>query len=452
MNNILILIPDGTGIRNYLYSALLSELKGKVNLTFWSTLPIEAFQEVKSLHGIEFDFKQITLHVENVRTRLFRESATYARLIFNTRQVHNKTIQTTWNYNPKRLKLKILYKIAQYLGARASKDYNSILNLEQKSQLAWSSSIIEKYKSELTEKKITKIFITHQRIANLNPICIAAKELCIEVLTVIYSWDNLPKARLNVMADKYLVWSEHMKREMQTYYPEISKEKVIVTGTPQFEFYLKPEHIISRDEFAKKYNLYPNKKWILYSGDDTLTSPYDQYYLNDLAIHLREQSDFQIIFRRSPADFSNRFDVVLSKFKDLIISIDPDWYHEDGVWGATYARMNDISLLVNLTYHCDAVVNVGSTMAFDFGMYSKACFYINYDQPNFKNWSVNTIYELQHFKSMPNKNAVGWVNSKDDFYKVMRSNNTSINVKPWFNKIVYDHKNASKNILEELIK
>jgi hypothetical protein len=40
------------------------------------------------------------------------------------------------------------------------------------------------------------------------PICIAAKELNIPVITAIYSWDNLPKARLAVQADKYIVWSD----------------------------------------------------------------------------------------------------------------------------------------------------------------------------------------------------------------------------------------------------
>ena len=57
-------------------------------------------------------------------------------------------------------------------------------------------------------------------------------------ITFIFSWDNLPKARLAVEADLYLVWSQWMKDEMRDYYPEISEEKVKLVGTPQFEFYL----------------------------------------------------------------------------------------------------------------------------------------------------------------------------------------------------------------------
>ena len=452
--NILFLIPDGMGIRNYLYSNLLSVLKDKSDFIFWSTLPLEAFNEVKNLHQIDFEFKQIKLPIENIKTRLFRESVIFARLIHNTELVQNSTILNNWNYNSKGLKLKILMNLAQFIGKKISKNYNAILKLEQKSRNAWDKKIIQDYKKELQEKKIIRIFITHQRVANLLPICLAAQELGIEVVTVIYSWDNLPKARLNVVADKYLVWSEYMKKEMQIYYPEISQEKVIVTGTPQFEFYNQKERIISRDEFAKKYNLNSQKKWILYSGDDILTSPYDQDYLNDLTFCLKNKTDIQLIFRRCPADFSTRFDEVLNQNKELIISIDPDWNIGKEGWGSNFPKINDVNLLVNLAYHCETVINVGSTMAFDFGMFNKSCFYLNYNQPHAQNWSVETIYNFQHFRSMPTKKSVGWINSKEDFYKIIDevlNQNSSVNAKEWFKIIVNDYQNVSKNIQKELL-
>lgn len=143
----------------------------------------------------------------------------------------------------------------------------------------------------------------------------------IPTATVIYSWDNLPKARLALRADNYLVWSDYMKNELNLYYPEIKLEQIHVTGTPQFEFYGDSDNIIDKEVFYEKYNLDPNKKIICFSGDDTKTSPDDPSYLNDVAEEITKanlQNEYQILLRRCPVDLSSRFDKVLDQYKDLI--------------------------------------------------------------------------------------------------------------------------------------
>ena len=113
-----------------------------------------------------------------------------------------------------------------------------------------------------------------------------------------------------------------MKNEFKIYYPEIHPDKIIVSGTPQFDFYNDKSKIIERDIFAK-HNL-DVKKWILYSGCDSLTSPYDQFYLSDLAEAIYNNGNkYEIIFRRCPTDFSDRFDNVIKKYYNLINVIDP---------------------------------------------------------------------------------------------------------------------------------
>lgn len=53
-------------------------------------------------------------------------------------------------------------------------------------------------------------------------------------------------------------------------------------------------------------------------------------------------------------------------------------------------------------------------MAHDFAMFNKPCLYLNYDTVKDENWSVKTIYKYQHFRSMKNLDAVGWLSSKKD--------------------------------------
>ena len=63
-NHILFLVPDGVGIKNYLYSDFISHLKQDADITIWSPLAEEAFAEVKRVHQLEFNYKQITLSPE----------------------------------------------------------------------------------------------------------------------------------------------------------------------------------------------------------------------------------------------------------------------------------------------------------------------------------------------------------------------------------------------------
>lgn len=445
-NKVLLLFPDGVGIRNYLYSDVVQHLKEHADLIIWFPLPEAAFEEVKTLHNLQFEFKQIKLEPEGIFTRVFRESATFGRLILNSTKTNNDTILTNWNYYPKTLKLKILNKVFMTLGFWASKSYDRILMLESKAQNHWSLSVINKYKNDLEALNLSSIFIAHQRVASLMPICIAAKELNIPVITAIYSWDNLPKARLAVQADKYIVWSDYMKEEMLLYYPEIPQSDVIVTGTPQFEFYSQSERIIPREEFAQKYGLNPNKKWICFSGDDIKTSPYDPDYLNDIAETVSkfdESEKPQLIFRRCPVDFSDRYDTTLQKYADIIVPINPLWNtpKSNGNWGAVFPMIDDINMQVNLAYHCELVVNLGSTMAHDFAMLDKPCFYCNYNPSKSEKWNVKTIYNFQHFRSMENLDAVGWLNSKEEVFDKIRyglanPNKVGKDRKKWMQKIV----------------
>ncbi len=454
---ILFLIPDGVGIRNYLYSDVLKYLKQEADIVFWSPLPEKAFDEVKVSHDINIKYQNIKLLPESLFSRLFREAATYARLKYNSAKIKNLTILNNWRKEKKNFKLRQLYTVAEKIGSWSSKKYDRILSLEQKSKKYWNRSVIDQYKKDLRLLNPTSVFIPHQRVAGLMPVCLAAKELNIPVISAIYSWDNLPKARLAVQADKYIAWSDYMKEEMRIYYPEIPQENVIVTGTPQFEFYSQPKRIISRKDFADKYGLDINKQWICYSGDDVLTSPYDQDYLKDIAESLIDNNEIQILFRRCPVDFSERYDTVLNKYRNLIVSVNPEWHTTKLGWVSFFPKISDVDLLVNVTYHCDLVINVGSTMAHDFAVFDKPCLYINYDQKHSQNWSVKTIYNYQHFRSMDNLDAVGWLTSKEEITNKINQalqNPKTIGKdrRKWLNKIIqHPLEENSKKIAQVLL-
>jgi hypothetical protein len=448
---ILLFAPDGTGIKNYLYSRVFSTTSE--HITLFHNFDDDTLSHLDSTIKVN-DYRTIPKYKESVKEKFLRELIHTARLNYNAKNEANPTILAFRKKNHGTLKLKLFYAMVTLVSKRFKK-YDSILKLEKKyNQSLKRNPFYKEVQALLKQARPDVVFCTHQRALKAPTVFMAARDLGISTATVIYSWDNIPKARLALRADKYLVWSQYMKTELERMYPEIAAEKVEVTGTPQFEFYNDPKNIIERSLFYKSYGLDPQKKLICFSGDDVKTSPYDPHYLNDLAESLSsEKEKYQIIFRRCPVDLTGRYDWVVKKFPDLIVEIPPLWNFNSKVWTAVYPTLEDVKLLVSLAYYCDAVLNVGSTMAFDFGMFGKPCVYINYDHIADKNWSVNTIYRYQHFRSMPSKKAVYWLNSKEEIAQLMAEvmSHPKTEIAEWFEVVVNHVDTASDKIIKELV-
>lgn len=449
---ILLLFPDGVGIRNYLYSDVFKGMEEE--LVLFHAFDTKTEQAVKYITAIQ-NMLSIPKYTESLKEKFLRELICLARLKYNAKLVNNSSILTNWKSNHKGVFKTLFYKFIEITSDGFS-SYKRILKLEKRYQKTIrNSSFYNEVRETLVAIAPKKLFCSHQRGVQCAPIFAAAQDLGIETITVIYSWDNLPKARMALKADKYLVWSDYMLQELKLYYPEINSKQIFVTGTPQFECYQQTENIIPKEEFYNRYNLDIHKKIICYSGDDVLTCPDDPQYLADIADELIKNNldaDYQILLRRCPVDISRRFDAVISKYPDLIKQAPPFWnFESNSSWTTIYPLPEDVKLLVSTAYYSDIVVNLGSTMAFDFGMFKKHCIYINYDQEYKVNpdWSVKWIYKLQHFKSMPNTEAVLWWNSKKSLVSLIESFKSDYdieNIQRWSKIIIGNSDNASQNI------
>lgn len=451
---LLLLIPDGVGIRNYLYSDVLKYCKERdIQVAVLHKLDNAVIQEAEKLHNITLESYELVLTEQSFLIRLIRESTTYARLRINAKKVNNPTILTNWKTGRGSIKLKLLYFFANLFGTCLN-TYSQVEAVE-KLMFGLESNKAKQYYKIFEEIKPDVLFCTHQRVAEISPFMIAARQMGIKTATAIFSWDNLPKARLPIRCDKYFVWSEYMKRELMTYYPEIVESSIDVTGTPQFDFYKKSELIESRDGFAARYGLDPLKKWVLFTGDDKTTSPYDALYLRDLAEALQDEKNIQLLFREVPVENTLRYSEILKSFP--IKHVKPLWIKSE-LWSFSYPLFDDVAMLVNLAYHCSVVVNVGSTLAHDFAQFNNPALYINYDQDNSVNWSVNTIYSFQHFRSMTDKSAVGWINNREEIKeKVMTAIHSPEEIAQkrmkWMETIIGVNDNLSAELLvKDLLK
>jgi hypothetical protein len=457
--NIFVFLPDGIGLKNFVFTNFKDKSeKFGYSVTYWNNtvFPIKE----------ELGFNEII--IKNAKNHFFSDLCKRGK----------RRIELKISYLKSQDKNYLAYSIEQsYKGYKnfiksfitdlivlffsSSKGVRALTKLINK--LERNTNYYKESFNKLSLNKPSFLFCTNQRpILAVAPI-LAARDLKIPTATFIFSWDNLPKATLVVEADYYFVWSNFMKEELQKYYPTIKENQIKITGTPQFEPHYNKNLLKPKEIFFNENNLDLNKKYICFSGDDVTTSPYDEYYLQDLAETVeslnKEGYNLGVIYRKCPVDFTEREDKILKKYNDIIYPINPKWENLGSSWNKVMPLKEDLQLLSNTICNSILVINIGSSMVFDSVIHKVPCAYINYntEKVNTSLWDINKIYKFIHFRSMPSKKAVLWVNKKEDYKLIIKdvlNNNYSLKeTKNWFNIITCSpQNNASENFIKEINK
>ncbi|MBT8309605.1 MAG: UDP-glycosyltransferase [Flavobacteriaceae bacterium] len=454
-----ILLPDGIGLRNFAYTKFYEYANSAGDETiFWNATPFNlsdiGIKELKIPSGALHKFTEVYKNArKNIELRHFEKRT--------KNQIYRSYKFPRSNSNLKSILKNLMTSTIIFFNSTRSgleRVRQKVIDLEK------STSYYKACLEQLQREMPKVVFCTNQRPSVAIAPIEAAKSLGIPTVTFIFSWDNLPKATMVLETDYYLVWSDHMKNELLFYYPYINEEQIIITGTPQFEGHFDQSTISSKEDFYKEYGLSLNKRYICFSGDDITTSPNDQYYLEDTAKAVKTLNenghDIGIIFRRCPVDFSERYDFVLENYKDIIVPIAPKWDQAGEVWNAIKPTKEDTKLLANTAEYTDLVINVGSSMVYDYICHEKPCAFINYNTGInvLPSWRIEKIYKYVHFKSMPNKKAVIWINDKNAISEIIKNAIDSdhlqelAHAKNWFDKIIHDPENASRNIWDALSK
>ncbi len=407
---VFILLPSGIALRNFAFTNFNEIAKSKnLDIVYWNSTPF-------SIEKLGYN----EIRLDNIKTHWLTDILKTARkeieLNLNIKRTKDN-VYNAYRFPRSNKSIKILIKnviiklvIALYSSKKGLEEVRVLINKKERSTYYYKTCI-----DTLKNEKPDFVFCTNQRIIDAVAPLLAARDLKIPTGTFIFSWDNLPKATLVVDADYYFVWSDFMKKEMQEYYPLVDSNKVIITGTPQFESHFDTNILLSKNDFYDLYNLDKSKEYICFSGDDLTTSPDDPKYLEDFARAVTSLNNkgynLGILFRKCPVDFSGRYHFLLSEYKDVIVEVAPKWENINNTWNTMLPTKADSVLLSNTIAHSLFVVNLGSSMVFDYATFNKPCAYFNYNQKeqlNF-NWDIYKCYNYVHFRSMP-KEAVVYLN------------------------------------------
>jgi len=450
---IFILLPDGVGLRNFAFTSFveIGEQMGW-EVVFWNQTPFDltelGYQEIK-LAGKPRAFTDF-LKRAKINTELDHFEEKFEDKVYQTYKFPSSN---------KSIKSKIKNAIVTQL-TKTYKGEKGLQKLREKLKDSERKSVFyQNCKAVLEREKPDFIFCTNQRPVHAIAPLTAAQDLGIPTSTFIFSWDNLPKATMVVEPDFYFVWSEYMKEELLNYYPFINSDNIFITGSPQFEPHFNLKLRKTREEFFEENNLDLTREYICFSGDDKTTSPDDAHYLQDIAeaiesLNKNGKTKLGIIFRRCPVDFSDRYKPVLEKHKDLIVPVAPKWEQVGRSWNAVIPTREDLQLQINTILHTKAVVNLGSSMVFDFAVFDKPCLFLHYnvEHKEDENWTPEKVYNFVHFRSMPTGKEVFWLKSKEEIglnleTALENSHNTVEEAKEWFEKInISPAENASVRI------
>jgi len=416
--NLLLVIPDGTGIRNFLCTDFIEGVPATGSVTVWHALPPASLAPFQARWGDRVRWLPLPPFREGIVARVLRQAKVYGQLYWQRESGLDLVLR---QLRPRgRRSVRVLGATARLLGTLAA----GPRRLHWLDRLHWAAAgwgDQAAYTRVLRTVQPAVVFCTHQRAGRAVAALLAARRAGIPTATFIYSWDNLPKGRMAVPADHYLVWSRHMAAEMATYYPDVAAARVHIVGTPQFEHYWNAILIQPRAAFLASLGLDPQRPVVCFSGDDVASSPYDPTYLADLAAALRALPAAQrpqLLFRRSPADGGERYAPVLARYPEIAVSA-PLWLRPTAGadWTGTVPLPADVALLANVVAHCDLVVNIGSTMAMDFAIKGKPAIYLRYnpvDLPADSEWTITNIYALPHFRSVHALQPVYWATAAAD--------------------------------------
>lgn len=416
--NLLLLVPDGVGVRNFILGDFLRQAveKGKVHALH--VFPENLVTTYSEGLGPKVQWQPLVPYGDKPLSFTLRNALSYAQMYWADTQAmrYNRRLPVSGSW-----RTRTAVHTAQFVG-RAAASPRGIKVLDR-----WHCSAVDRmpaveyYRQLFKEIKPSVLFCSHQRPLTILPPVLAAKSLGIPTATFIFSWDNLTsKGRIAAPFDHYLVWSEHMRRELLHYYPDVSFQQIHIVGTPQFDPYANGKMLWPREEFFSRVGADPLRPLICYSGGDPGTCPEDPEHarvLLDLIRTGRIIGNPQILLRPMPVDDGIRYSNVRRNYPELIY-LQPAWLHtEPGNWSRVMPLLEDVQFLANLTNYADLNVNLASTMTLDFAIHDKPIVNIAFDvasPPPFGKPLWEYYYRFEHYRPVVEMGAARFARTPDE--------------------------------------
>ncbi len=229
-----------------------------------------------------------------------------------------------------------------------------------------------------------------------RPILSVAKERSIRTCTFVESWDNIwkmaRKREEQVIPDRLIVWNRIMKDHALREFPELTADRVSVTGSPRLDLAKRGDLLPSRETVFRTLGLDPNKRLLHLSTVEL----YDMSHVaHEIARAYRQgelPKDLQLLATVHPG----------GNFARHQAWAEPDGYflrhtpgrhesgpHKDFLYNPT---VEENALLMGLFREEDVLINFSSTVALEAMLMDTPTIGVKYGKPlDWWNWRRSAV-------------------------------------------------------------
>lgn len=227
---------------------------------------------------------------------------------------------------------------------------------------------------------------------------------------------------LLIHPDRLLAQSEYVKKTAAFhFFPE---EKIRVIGFPHYDWFIKKDLIMPREEFLRSINVDPSKRFILFGAAGELYHKREVEFAKLFSRLVKEgklPKDLVLLYRTHPYNQGTTSDT------DGIEGVVPDNIRERGLPRPGFPDLDrkDIIHQINSLYHCEMILTIGGTMVFDAAIFDKPIVQFGYDGPlNVPYWlSLKRLHDGTSFdwEEIDTCKGVTVVVSDDEFIQAIQN-------------------------------
>lgn len=401
---IVVLVPRGEVIRNFVYSGALDEIAKRADLTLFSVstnsdIDGSLREKYGDIYPLEEYNERWTVRIQREILDVSHNRWLWSRAAQERSRLRDAEAITLAQRSKRVAKKFISYPFANKTGLR-------LLEKTERVSSRWLRKAKD-YESLLRQLQPSLVFNgSHVHSRNAIQAAQAAQWLGIPTATFIFSWDNLTsQGRIMTRYEYFLVWNEPLKRQLLEMYEWIKPENVFVTGTPQFDLHFREETYLSREEYCEQIGADPNRPLVLYTSGMANHMPGEPELVEGVADILAaypKKDRPQLLVRVYAKDLTGRFDDLRERRPDILFA-DPIWESE---W--LTPKPEDSIALVNALRHCALGINVASTISLELCMFDKPVINVGYNPPSVPadELSYAGYYEFDHYRPVAECGAV----------------------------------------------
>ena len=407
---ILGLLPRGEAIRNFAYSGALEELATGSDLTLASVIPSE---EVRTLLETKFGpVLELEDHPQPWRAGIWHELLDLA----HGRWLWSEAAQERWRLrdleartHTARMRRAVKRGIARV--AARPRGLTTLERLHAAASIRWDVS--DSDRAAIARLDPTLVFNgsqVHGRPG--HRLLMAARERGIPIASFLFSWDNLTsQGRIVPSADAYIVWNDAIRAQLIALYPSVDPKRVIVTGTPQFDFHFHDDVRWTRSEYCARMGLDPDRPIVLYSTGMPNHMPGEERLVEGISDALAEVPGHpQLVVRLYAKDQTGRFDELRRRRPDIVIPA--------VAWAQRWLTPlpEDTAVWTNMLLHADVGINVASTVSLELAMFDKPVLNVAFNPAGVpeSELSYARYYRFDHYAPVVASGAVELVHRADE--------------------------------------